>query len=187
MPSALHRFNWGAFLIPALWGFAYGAWPLVALWGIALVVPLALGVAAALVGGSGTAAQSVSAAVAVTVASDVVVAYIRLWSGANANRLFWEREAERLTSEKWAKPKMSTPVFLDRQRAWVMWGVLGTILGLALSIPIAMQGWKPYGLQWAAFVEPALFLVAQVALGAWLAHRMKLEFPEPVVPAQGVS
>lgn len=185
MPSAVDRFNWGAFLIPALWGIGYGAWSLLGLWAIAIIVPLLLSALA----GIGSTSQSVSAnaLIGVTVTSDTLIAFIRLWSGANANRLYWERESRRMELDRSAKPKVAVARFLKRQRLWVIGGTIGAVLSTALMAPSAYQLWTPYGLGWAAVAEPIVFLAAQIVLGFWLAHRMRVENPDAPIPAEEAS
>ena len=187
MPPEVNRFNWGAFLVPVLWGAGYRVWHLVAIWAFALLVPITLSaiVAVGVAGGSGVA--SASAVIGVTVASDVVVAYIRLWAGANANRLLWERESKRLEADPAARPRMGVALFLRRQRAWVVWGAIGAVLALAISYPAAVEAWKPYGLQSAALAEPVAFLAGQILLGLWLARQMRLENPSPTTVSGGAS
>lgn len=184
MPALVQRFNWGAFLIPALWGVAYGTWTLVALWAIALLVPLVLSVMAGMT--NGIAGVSASTAVGVTVASDALIAFIRLWSGANANRLYWQRESRRMDADPHARPRIGVGRFLKRQQLWVLWGAVGALLASALMLPSAIELWKPFGLGWAAVAEPAVFFGAQIVLGGWLAHRMRVENPDTPIPAEGV-
>ncbi len=186
MPPEVQRFNWGAFLVPVLWGVGYRVWHLVAIWAFALLVPLTLS-SLVLAASSGSGSPSVSAVIGVTVISDALVAYIRLWAGANANRLFWQREHARLEADATARPRVTIPVFLLRQRAWVVWGLIGAALALAVSYPAAVQAWKPYGLESAALLEPVAFLVGQIVIALWLARQMRLDNPGATAARDGAT
>ena len=178
VPAAMLRFNWGAFLLPALWGAGYGVWALVGWWVVVIALPLVLGVAVGGVYGlSGATQMPFATLIGLTVLSDAVAAFIRLWCGANANRLLWERDSRMLDSGVASRPRFTVPVFLARQKWWVLGGILGAALGAALTWPSAVAVWKPLGLEWAVWGEPVAFLAGQVALGAWLARRMRAENP----------
>ena len=176
MPGALMRFNWGAFCLPVLWGAAYGVWPIVGLWFVASFAPLFVGI----IGGVTTASGAVSmpALIGVTVVSDAFLGFVRIWSGASANRLYWERESRRLSADSTAKPKFDLARFSARQRVWTGWGVVSIAIGLALTSVSNYSQLKLYGVQWAFIAESVAFLIAEVALAIWFAGRMREEFPE---------
>lgn len=177
-PSAqMLRFNWGAFFMPGLWALVYGVWPLVGLWLAAVTLPLLLGFSVGLVVALQGATLSLGALIGVTLTADVFAALCRLWAGANANRLYWKREAARLAANPAAVPATSVTRFLGRQAKWLVWGAVGAVVSTAVTIPAAMASWRPYGLAGAAVAEPVVWLLAEIALGLWLAGRMRLEHP----------
>ena len=79
------------------------------------------------------------------------------------------------------------PRFLGRQARWLVWGALGSVAATALTIPAAMSSWRPYGLAGAAVAEPVVWLAAEIALGLWLAGRMRLEHPAAPSAADKVA
>ena len=178
MLPSLMRFNWGAFFLPALWGVVYGVWPIVGLWLVASIAPLFLGIVVGVTGSDGTV--SIPSLIAITVISDAFLAYVRLWTGGSANKLYWERESRRLLADPAARPKSDCVRFKTRQRTWATWGVVGALISLGLTLAMNYSALKPYGysLSWAFVAEPVVFLGAQIGLGVWLATRMRAEFPE---------
>ena len=177
-PASMLRFNWGAFFVPGLWALVYGVWPLIGLWLAAVTFPLALGFAVGLVVSVRGDALSLAALIGVTVVSELVVALSRLWTGANANRLYWKREASRLAAGPAAMAVTSVPRFLGRQGKWRVWGATGAVVATAITVPAAAVTWRAYGLGWAAVAEPIVWLGAEIALGIWLSGRMRLEHLE---------
>ena len=123
MPPSLMRFNWGAFLLPALWGIVYGVWPMVGLWFVASAAPLFLSIVVGVTTSDG--GVSIPSLIGITVISDVFLGFVRIWSGGSANKLHWERESRRLFADATAAPKSDLPQFQSRQRTWAAWGVVG--------------------------------------------------------------
>jgi hypothetical protein len=185
LPPSLMRFNWGAFFLPALWGIVYGVWPMVGLWFVASGAPLFLSIIIGVTGSDGS--LSIPSLIGITVVSDAFLAFVRLWSGGSANKLYWDRESRRLSASPEAAPKTDATRFRSRQRTWAAWGVVGIAAGLVLTLVTNYTALKPYGVGWAFVAEPIVFLVAQIALGAWLARQMRAEFPEPVNAAEPPS
>jgi len=175
------RFNWGAFCLPVLWGVAHSVWPFVALWLGVSLLPLLASAFGLLMDGNGTV--SVPALVGVTVVSDALLGFVRIWAGGNANKLYWERETRRLSADPAAEPKSDIGLYSARQRTWMLWGVAALGAGMAMTVAANYVQLKPYGLQWAFIGEAAVFLVAEVALGLWFAQQMRSEYPETVVPS----
>jgi len=175
MPDTLMRFNWGAFCLPALWGVVHGTWSLIGLWLAAQLLP----VAAAALGFVSTAQGTISmpALIGVSVIAEAFLGFVRIWSGASANRLYWERASLRLAALPAATPKVDTAQFRARQRLWEQWGAAGLGLGLVLTVVSNYMQLKPYGLQWAFVGESLVFLAAEVALGIWFAGQMRAEYP----------
>ena len=185
MPRALARFNWGAFFLPALWGVVYNVWLVVALWLLATFAPLFLGIVFGVTGSNGSVA--IPALIGITVVSDAFLAYVRLWTGASANQLYWDRESRRLVADPEAQPKADVERFSGRQRLWVVWGALGLGVAMVFTLVTNYATLRPYGLGWAFVAEPIVFLAAEVALGVWLAGRMRAEFPESESPSESGS
>jgi hypothetical protein len=176
MPSALMRFNWGAFLLPVLWGVIHGVWVVVALWFVATFAPLFLGIVFGVARANGTV--SMPALIGVTVVSDALLAFVRLWTGGSANQLYWERESKRLSADPLAQPKSDVARFSVRQRMWAIWGAVGLVVGTAFTLVTNYGTMKPYGLGAAFVAEPIVFLAAEIVLAVWLASRMRAEFPD---------
>ena len=177
MPRELVRFNWGAFFLPALWGVVYNVWLVVALWFLATFAPLFLGIVFGVAGSDGSVA--IPSLIGITVVSDAFLAYVRLWTGASANQLYWDRESRRLAANPEAAPRTDVAHFSARQRRWVVWGALGLGVAMAFTLVTNYATLKPYGLGWAFVAEPIVFLAAEMALGVWLAGKMRAELPEP--------
>lgn len=175
MPQRLERFNWGAFLLPAVWGVVYNVWAIVGLWFVATFSPLFLGLVFGVTRADGSI--SMPALIGVTVLSDAFLAYVRLWAGGSANKLYWEREAKRLATVPEAVPKFGVGRFEFRQRLWVPWGVLGLLGGLVFTLVSNYRLMKPYGFGAAFVAEALVFTVAELGLAFWLARRMRDEFP----------
>ena len=186
IPPAMRRFNWGAFMIPAVWAVVYGVWPVLLAWVGVTLLPLALSIVVGMAF-PGTEVTSIPASwlLAVLLVSEAGSSFVRLWSGVRANELYWARESARLSANPDAIPKVSAEKFLGRQTLWAMWGGLALLAGLALSAPSAYQLWKPYGLEWAAIAEPFVFVVAQVFLAIWLSRQMRQQNPPSVAKDSG--
>ena len=186
IPASMQRFNWGAFMIPVVWGVVYGVWPVVfASIATSTIIPLVLAfLASAFIPGATSDNIPVQVLLGIVVVSDAASSFVRLWVGASGNRLFWRREFRRLDADPAAVARISTGRFLSRQRLWTVWGAVGVVLLLGVSAPGAYELWKPNGLGWAAVAEPVVFLLAQLALAVWLSRAMRHEHPIPVTPAE---
>lgn len=175
-PTSLQRFNWGAFLLPALWGVVYNVWTIVGMWFLAAFAPLFLSIVFGVAESNG--ALSTASLIAVTVVADAFLSFVRVWAGGSANRLFWEREAIRLRTKPSARPKFTTQSYPLRQRTWAAWGTVGLAAGVVFTVVSNYRLMQPYGLGAMFVAEPIVFLAAQVALGAWLSRKMREEYPE---------
>jgi hypothetical protein len=171
-PRELSRFNWGAFLLPIAWGVVYGAWPVVAVWAAAALLPLVI---AMMLGEAAVLLQNV---ILVTVVAEIASGLARLWSGVNANRVLWKRDAMRLEVSEKAKPRFTMERFRTRQRQWVIWSAALVGVTSAASIPLAASVWADYELTYVGAVMPILWLGAEVLLGVWLDTRMRSEPPD---------
>lgn len=113
------RFNWGAFLIPPVWGVAHGQWAgvfFVPLWVFVdnmVRGPRPFGVWTVLLGYS---------MAAVTLGCQVAFA-------ANANRLAWSRVAGHMALDE----------FVRRQRIWAVAGAFGVVAIAAWIIAAISQ------------------------------------------------
>jgi len=183
MPATLLRFNWGAFLLPLFWAVAYGAWPIVAFWLFAPLVPLAL---SSLMGWDGTAA-TLSVLIGVTIVSEALGGLVRLWAGANANRLVWRNESLRLEIVEGAEPRFTIERFIGRQVTWarVGWVLMG--VGAAAAAWLEATSWGEYGLEVAGAFLPVVWLVAEIGLAGWLAGRMRAEYPDRPEPVGNIT
>lgn len=177
-----YRFNWGAFLMPGLWGIVYGVWQFIALWMVSILLPFGV---IALMGGSDTSTPVLSALIGSTVVSEAFVGIARLWSGMNANRLLWKREQLRLAIVPNAAPKHPIGKYLRRQRTWAYVGAVLLVPAIALNTPAAYAEWQKYSLGILAVIEPLVWLIAELALGAWLAYRMTIDGPDAPAPVEG--
>jgi len=180
-PARLERFNWGAFLLPALWGVVYGVWPIVGLWFAAAFAPLFLSIVFGVSQAGG--AIVIPSLIAITVVSDAFLAVARLWTGGSANRLYWNREAVRLRVKPGARPKFTLHTYPIRQRLWVLWGIAGLIGGLGFALVSNYRLMQPYGLGIAFVAEPIVFIAAEIALGVWLGRKMREQNPGTATPA----
>lgn len=119
-PSPIPRFNWGAFLIPPIWGVANGQWPgvfFLPLWAFIdnmLRGPQPFGVWSAVMGWS---------------IAGLTLGIQALYA-ANANRLAWRRVAGHMSPEQYAR----------RQR-W--WAVIGAVVfaGMVVWITLFILGY----------------------------------------------
>lgn len=188
LPAELKRFNWGAFLLTFFWALAYGAWPVMTLWLIGTMTPLVLLI---FVGAGGESAIAASG-VGITVISEIVSGIIRIYIGANANRMLWNRERLRLEVVEGARPRISVPAFLKRQRVWV-W--VGAVLMAVSALSVAVIGFLG-GADGAALREQVgvsqldaqfslVWIAAEIVLGLWLAAKMRQEsLGQPEDPAR---
>ena len=181
IPASLQRFNWGAFLLPALWGVVYNVWAIVGMWFLAAFSPLFLAIVFGVTQTNG--AISTPSLIAITVVSDALISFVRVWAGGSANRLFWDREAIRLRTKPSARPKFTTQTYPLRQRPWAVWGTVGLLGGIAFTAVSNYRIMQPYGLGAMFVAEPVVFLAAQVALGVWLSRKMREEYPDEATPA----
>lgn len=179
-PASLQRFNWGAFLLPAVWGVVYAVWRIVGLWFLAAFAPLFLSIVFGVTQTNG--ALAIPSLIAITVVSDAFLAFVRLWTGGNANRMLWEHEAVRLRIKPEARPKFTNQSYVGRQRRWTLWGIAGLVVGLGFAVVSNYRLMQPYGLGVAFVVEPIVFLGAQIALGVWLSRKMREEYPDAAMP-----
>lgn len=173
---ALRRFNWGAFLLPLIWGAVYGSWQILGVWMLALISPLFVG---ALMG-TGQERVTATAVVGVTVVSEVLAGLARLWAGLNANRLVWAREAMRLEYVPDSTPRITVERFVSRQRVWTIWGAIIMGTSALVTVPFTARVWSEYGLTYVGAVMPLVWLAMEVGLGLWLDSRLRAE---PVVDA----
>jgi hypothetical protein len=189
LPIGLHRFNWGAFLLPLPWGVGFGAWSVVTLWMLMTMVPIGLSV---IVGSFG---QDVFTANILTIGivSEVISGGIRLWIGANANRLLWVREHMRLKFVEGSHPRFSIAKYLGRQRMWTHIGIWLTgfiLMSLAFvglsSDPIILQAREQWNIGPRDAALSAFWLVAEAGLGLWLAGKMRDERTVQLPPTQEV-
>ena len=119
-PAPIKRFNWGAFLIPPIWGVANGQWP-----GI-FFLPLWVFVDNTLQGPRPFGAWSVALG---WVMAGLTVGAQALFA-ANANRVAWRRVAERISAEEFAR----------RQRIWAVAGAV-IFLGMAAWVTLFLLGY----------------------------------------------
>ncbi len=187
-PRALDRFSWAAFLLPLPWAIGYGAWSVLTLWTIMALIPFVL---VALVGSFGEDAVALNI-VAINIVSEVLAGGIRLWIGANANRMLWVREKFRLGLIEGARPRFSIDKFVGRQRTWVWVGAIImalSVVGLALlalsTEPTVVQFRTEQSLEPRDAALAGFWLLAQIVLGMWLAAKMREESAEPALPPQG--
>lgn len=179
MPAEVYRFNWGAFLMPGVWGVFYGIWQMIALWLASILAPFAV---VSLGGGDATALPSLISA---SVISEAVVGVARLWAGMNANRLYWQREQLRLSVIPDATPKFEIGKFLRRQRGWGIWGAIILAPTIAINVPASYTQWQKYQMGTTGVMLPLLWLFAEACLGAWLGYRMTVDGPDSGTPAEG--
>lgn len=177
MPAELHRFNWGAFYLPLFWGIAHGSVPILTAVIISYLVPL--GLATLVTNPDG------QAMLGVLVVSQIVTGFVRVWSGASANGLAWQREAmitERVTA---GKPRYSIERFASRQRVWAI--VTAAVSVGAIALLALMMGTftltgtplpKDFPLEWLDVGLAAFWLAAEIGVGLWFAAQMRAEFPE---------
>ncbi|MDY0087142.1 MAG: hypothetical protein RBS78_01090 [Coriobacteriia bacterium] len=119
-PAPIPKFNWGAFLIPPIWGVANGQWPGV------FFLPLWLFIDNVL---RGPRVFGVWSTVGGVVLAGITIAAQTIFA-ANANRLAWHRFVGRLTPEQYAR----------RQRAWGIGGIV-TIAVMAVWITFFVLGY----------------------------------------------
>jgi len=178
MPPELNRFNWGALLLPSIWGITFGVWPVVSLWLLSFMTPFVL---VSLVGLAGQDAVD-SAAVGITVISQVIGAVISLYIGANATRMLWRKEQVRLEFVEDSQPRFSVERYLARQRLWVGFGIaltLFSVAGLAIiglgTGEAADQVRAQLGITQIDAAGAFVWLAAEIGLGLWLAAQMRKE------------
>lgn len=178
MPPSFNRFNWGAFLLPFFWGTAYGVWPVVSFWLLALITPYILFIIA----GTGGDSSIQASVVGITVVSEVVGGAVRIYIGANANRLLWAREKLRLEVVEGSLPRVVIGRFLARQRVW-MW--VGWVLTALSLVAVGIIGFangelgvtvrENLGVTRLDAAVSVVWLAAEVILGMWLASKMRAE------------
>lgn len=182
LPRELARFNWGAFLLPPLWGFVYGAWPIILAWLAAIGIPLVIATIVA-DGGKSALAQ---ASVGLAVISEITMALLRLWAGMNANALAWKREVRRLELTPGAPPRTTVETFGSRQVIWVVIG--GALMALSVvSVIIYVAADGELGRQLREQIQltrveagmSLVWLAAAFLLGLWLSVRMRAEADRP--------
>jgi hypothetical protein len=181
MPAELNRFNWGAFLLPMIWGVVYGSWQVLGVWALALIAPLVLATA---IGGASSLLPNV---VLVTVASEVASGLARLWAGANANQMSWRRDALRLEVLPNARPRFSVERFKHRQRLWTIWGGVLVGVGSIAAVPFMATIWQAYELKYVGAVMPLVWLAAELLLALWLDARMRAEQPPDVARTEDLK
>lgn len=175
MPPELDRFNWGALLLPSIWGIVYGVWPVVTLWLLGLSTPVIL---MAIVGVAGPTAVS-SAAVGISVVSQIIGITISLYIGASATRMLWRREQLRL--EVLGVPaRFSVEKYRARQKVWTRVGVVFLVFSL-FGLGIIGLGSDDVANQvraqlqvgpWDAAIA-SVWLAAEIGLGLWLSAQMR--------------
>lgn len=178
MPAALKRFNWGALLLPSIWGIVYGVWPVVSLWLLSLIAPYAI-IALVAIGGQEAV---LSAATGITVVSQIVGAAISLYIGANATAMLWRKEQIRLELLPGAVPRFSIDQYLARQKKWIIAGVVVTLLSVTGLAIIGLGGGAAadqvrteLGVTRIDAASAFVWLVAEVGLGFWMAAQMRKE------------
>ncbi|MDF1541865.1 MAG: hypothetical protein RQ731_05260 [Anaerosomatales bacterium] len=119
-PPPIGRFNWGAFLIPPIWGVANGQWPGVFFLALWVFIDNVL---------RGPQPFGIWSTVAGAVLAGVTIGAQALYA-ANANRIAWYRMAGRVSPERFAR----------RQR---LWGIAGgvTIVGMGVWITLFILGY----------------------------------------------
>jgi hypothetical protein len=186
MPDEVYRFNWGAFFLPPVWGVVYGAWPVVSLWVLTLMISLLAG---SLLGAFGGEDSSMGLATA-TVLAEIASGAMRLYIGVNASTWSWKREALRMKVLEGAPPRFSVKHFLARQRTWALAG-LGIQVFSAFTLMFIATAPEALYAQIAEQLATTrvdlglavLWVVAEVALGVWLASQMRKERPGTARPA----
>ena len=185
LPHDLNRFNWGAFFMPLFWSVGFGAWSVLWLWMIMATSPIVI---VAIVGsfGEDVLAQNL---LLVTVIAEVVAGAIRLWIGANANRLLWTRERLRLEFVEGARPRFSAVKFAARQRTWAsvgVWFTLARLAGLALLAfspePLVAEALERQGATAQDVLLSGFWLLAEIALAWWLAGAMRRDAQPQELP-----
>jgi hypothetical protein len=110
--------------------------------------------------------------IAAEILSEIVAGIARLWAGANAYRTLWRRDA--FLNELGRPPgRGEVGAFLGRQRAWTLAGAVAMTIVAAASVPLSAKFWGTYGLSVAGPAMSVGWLVAEVALGLWLARQMR--------------
>jgi len=180
IPAVIRRFNWGAFMLPLFWGAAYGSWQIIGVWLFALVSPLFV----AALTRTDQAGASISAIIGVTVLGEAVSGLARLWAGANANRLLWQREALRMAVVPESGPRFTVSRFTSRQKLWGLWGAVIVVVGTVATVPFTTSVWEEYGLTYVGALMPVVWLLIEIMLGFWLDNRMRLEPPDAEQGAQ---
>jgi hypothetical protein len=177
-PRELDRFNWGAFLLPLPWGVGFGAWTVVLLWMLMATVPLLF---ATIVGSFGKEALAANLLL-VTLVAEVISGGIRLWIGANATKMLWAREQQRLRLVEGAQPRFGVTRYLARQRTWTGVGIGLTVLMIASlgllvfsTDPMVASMMEKQGITSQDAALSAFWLVAEAGLGLWLAAKMRQE------------
>lgn len=122
LPDGLPRFNWGAFLIPYIWGPAHGQWP-----GVFFLPALAF-VDNVLRGNHSLGAWGTAVGMAMVVSTLVLLFLFATY----ANRFAWPRAARRMTLD----------TYLYRQRLWAVAGVV-VALGMAVWIWAYIERYGP--------------------------------------------
>jgi len=178
MPAELNRFNWGALLLPSVWGITFGVWPIVSLWLLSFMTPFVL---VSLVGIGGEGAVD-SAAVGITVVSQIIGAAISLYIGSTATAMLWRKERMRLELIEGSTPRFSVQRFVARQRLWKAFGIGLTVFSV-MGLAVIGLGTGAEAEQVRTRLEVTQFdaasafvwLVAEIVLGLWLAAQMRKE------------
>jgi hypothetical protein len=189
IPPTMVRFNWGAFMIPSVWSIVYGVWPVLIAWiGGAFVLPLLVAMLAGIMSPtSDPKSIPVGWFLSIFLFSDAAASFVRLWSGARANELYWARESRRLSASPGLAPKVSVEKFQRRQTVWAAWGAVGLVAAVAVSATSYYSVGEPYGLQWAMVAEPLVFIAAQIVLAVWLSRTMREQHPTHAASGSGTS
>lgn len=186
-PAELDRFNWGAYLLPVVWGAVYGVWPLIGAWGLALLSSMFLyGLVPAV-----NEVPEVRGFIMASIGVSMVVSAVRLWAGYRANRLMWKRNViVAQLSETLSARRPTLQRFEERQIMWARIGWIVLIAGTVAMMPVVYEAWEPYGLGAVGVAREIVWLIAEVGAAWWLAIKMREERTEGVsangdTPANG--
>lgn len=169
-PAGFDSFNWGAYLLPVIWGAAYGVWPLLGVWGLALLSSLFI---AGMVPVVGEVAE-IGPLILASIVTSVLTSGVRLWAGYRANRLAWKRN-QRLAAvnEAAAARRPTVERFLGRQRTWAIVGWVIILGSTAAVLPVVYDTWQEYGLGVVGIAREVVWLLAEVGAAWWLAIKMR--------------
>lgn len=111
----LPAFNWGAFLVPPVWGPAHGQWA------GAIFLPVWLFVDSAVAAGVERGGAALAGAMAIA----SVTAAVQYWFAKRANGLAWRRVCDRMALDEFAR----------RERIWAV---------ALVPVAVLLLGWATY-------------------------------------------